>query len=184
MIPRRAVLLPAFFLSAALLPRSAAADDQAAAAAAVAQAVGQAVPGAQGAAAGGAVGAAAGAAKTPPPGTSGGHFGRQLGTPQIMPKSGRHSGAKIAPGKKGKKGSSKASKDAESKYKSRALVENTDHAYRFDESGEPIDAAAKLKSSSALKKKAPAAPDEKDVKAGACSSDEPCNVKNPDADAL
>lgn len=178
MTPRRSLVVLASVLAAAAFARRADADDQAAAAAAVAQAVGQAVPGAQGAASGGAA-----AAKGPAVG-SGGHFQRQLGTPQIMPKAHRGAGAKVAPDKKGsgKKGSGKAAKGDESKYKSRVLVENSEHSYRFDESGEPIDPAAKK--AAASKKKAPAAPEEKDVKAGACSSDEPCNVKNPDADAL
>jgi hypothetical protein len=75
-------------------------------------------------------------------------------------------------------------KTTHSKYKSRELTENSDHIYRFNENGEPLGSAPKKKAAAKTKKKTSSASDDKDEKTGACSSDEPCAEKSPDADAL
>jgi len=175
---RRPFVLCALLLASAALGAPALADDaQAAAAAAAAQAVGgMATGGAAGAAAAGA-GRAAG--KNTGPG-SGGHFQRELTAPTIQ----RKGPAKRTKG--GKAAKSSYSRNApESKYKTRELVENSEQSYRFDENGNPKStAAAPKKLSSKSAKKSSSASDDKDDKPGACSTDEPCTVKNSDADAL
>jgi hypothetical protein len=176
--------LSAVLLASAALGRPAFADDaQAAAAAAAAQAVG-------GMATGGAAGApgvaGAGAAKSSGPG-AGGHFSRQLSAPSIQRVNGRAKGATAKKKAKGARIPASKMRPDESKYKSRELVENSEHSYRFDENGNPKSAAAapkKLSSKSAKKTSSADASDDKDEKPGACSTDEPCTVKNSDADAL
>jgi hypothetical protein len=159
-------------LALAAFSRPVCADDaQAAAAAAAAQAVG-------GAAAGGVVpGKTAGSG-------SGGHFQRALGAPAIPRASGGASKAKSGGKKSAKKASKAAKRATESKYKSRELVENTETAYRFDENGNPLASSSKKKTPAKPEKKSSSAVDDKDDKPGACSTDEPCTVKNSDADAL
>lgn len=180
MTPRRLPALCAVLLASSALARPASADDaQAAAAAAAAQAVGGMASG--GASPGVAAAVAGGAGKSNGP-SAGGHFSRALSAPTIQ--------RTAAPGKKlkgAKGGKSAASKNGpESKYKSRELVENSEHSYRFDENGNPKNASAapKKKLSAKSAKKSSTASDDKDEKPGACSTDEPCTVKNSDADAL
>ena len=82
---------------------------------------------------------------------------------------------KKAPKIKKKSRAKKSKKKAafiESKYKSRALVENTERTYRFDAKGNPIVRGEKKKST------------EHPARKDACSTEEPCADKNPDADAL
>ena len=158
--------LSAIFLALAVLaalPRPAKADDAQAAAAAAMQAAGQA-----GAPNGGAPGA--GAKKKD---TSG--FSRALTAPQIERTA--DGGEKRAKSKK----SSKAKTNA-SKYKTTDLSD-ADHVYRFNENGEPLTGPAKKKAAAKTKKKTSSDADDRDEKPG-CSSDEPCAVKNADADAL
>lgn len=159
---RPAVLLLAALIAA--LARPARADDAATAAAAI-QALGQNVPG--GAAAG-----APGAKKK----DSGG-FDRELTTPKIEKKAGRKSAKKA-----------KASKPVASKYKSMALSAGSEHTYRFNENGEPIDVSKKKTAAKKAKKNKKSssdsdAEDSNDQK-GACTDDEPCPARNADADAL
>jgi hypothetical protein len=192
MKPRRISVFLAAAIAAALA-RPASADDQNSAAAAAMQGIGGvagggAVAGAAGLP-GGIAGAAAGALGGVPgarkPASSFGNFSRQLGAPTIGPSSGSAPKTKGA-GKKGK--GKKAVKAEESKYKSRVLVENSEHTYRFDENGNPLDSSAPKKARLAVKKKpAPASTDkddDDDDKTGKCTTDEPCTVKNTDADSL
>jgi len=161
---------------AALAARARAQDQNAAAAA---QAVGGMVPGA---ATGGAVGPA-GAGGQPAAGkpSAGGHFQRALGGAPAFHKS--RGGAKSSGGKKAASGKKKK-KHAESKYMSRELVEGSEHSYHFDENGDPVRATPSRKAGAKSKKKASSPTEEKDDPSGACTSEEPCTVKNRDADAL
>jgi hypothetical protein len=165
MLRRVSPLLLAAVLAA--LARSAQADDPGAAAAAAMQAIGQ-----QGAAAGGAPGAEG---AKPKKGES--DFDRPLTAPQIKKTSGGEE-KKHGTGKKGA-----ASKAKPSKYKSRDLTEKSEHVYRFNDKAEALDDPAKTKDS-AKPKKSSSETDERERKPGACSSEEPCSAKDPDADAL
>ena len=79
--------------------------------------------------------------------------------------------------KKAAKGKKKAA--VESRYKTRALSENSDSHYRFDADGNPID--ANMKSASKETKKS--STDSKNKPA--CTDDAPCSdKKSSDADAL
>jgi hypothetical protein len=184
MTPRRTIALAVFALAAAFARPAFADDAQTAAAAAAAQAVGGMATGgaAGGAGAGVGAGAGRGAGRNAGPG-SGGHFQRALSAPSIPRANG---GAKKIGKKNGRSAASK--REAESKYKSRELVENSEHAYRFDENGNPVNASAapakKPAGKSSKKAASSSAADDKDEKPGACSTDEPCTVKNSDADAL
>jgi hypothetical protein len=83
--------------------------------------------------------------------------------------------------KKGGKGGKKKP-EAESKYKSRALSENTDSHYRYDADGNPVESAAKKKAAAKAKKKSSDDPDEDK---GACGEDAPCaDKKTSEADSL
>jgi hypothetical protein len=188
MTPRHALAVLCAALAAAAFARPASADDaQAAAAAAAAQAVGGvasggSVPGVSGGAIGG---GAAGVGNGRP--SSGGHFQRALSAPAIPISGGGGEAKKGKPGAKaGKPGAktARAKRAQESKYKSRELVEGSEHSYRFDENGNPVGGAPKKKAVLKPAKKASSASDDKDDKPGACSTDEPCTVKNTDADAL
>jgi len=88
---------------------------------------------------------------------------------------------KAAP-EKGAKGKKKAA--AESKYKSRALVDGTESSYRFDADGNAIGGAKKKSSEKPAKKKS--SDDAGEKAREKCSSEEPCADKgaSPDADAL
>jgi len=84
---------------------------------------------------------------------------------------------------KTKKTSAKGRKkpEAESKYKTRALSENSDSHYRFDENGNPIVGAAKKTPAAKAKKKSSEDSEDKP----ACNDDAPCSdKKSSDADAL
>jgi hypothetical protein len=84
--------------------------------------------------------------------------------------------AKAAKGKKKKP-------EGDSKYKSHALAGGT--SYRFDSDGNPVDAAAKKKAAAKAKKKSSEeSSEDQPAEKPACSSEEPCSDKSPDADAL
>ncbi|MFI5351058.1 MAG: hypothetical protein ACHQ2Z_16055 [Elusimicrobiota bacterium] len=158
--------LPSALILVAALALSARADDAQTAAAAM-QAMAQA-----GVATGGAPAADAHGNKK----KDDGGFARPLSAPQIL---------KTTDGAK-KHGAGKKGADAKtnaSRYKSRELSES-EHAYRFDENGEPLNSAPKKKSAAKTKKAASAEPDEKAEKTGACASDAPCAAKSADADAF
>ncbi len=149
--------------------------DDAQNAAAVAAAAQAAVAGGAGGAAG-----AAGAAAAAQTGTSGGHFERALSAPKIPVR--RASPQKSKKTRKKKGVHHRAVRARESRYKSRVLSERTQHSYLFDENGNPV--VPKVRSSAKKKKKKAAPSDDSDDNPGACSTDEPCKVQNPDADAL
>ncbi len=92
-----------------------------------------------------------------------------------------------APKKEGakpkKKSAKKKKKPApESKYTSRAMSENGQGHYRFDENGNPIGGAAKKKPAAKIKKKS-SSDDSGDKPA--CTDDAPCSdKKSSDADSL
>lgn len=74
----------------------------------------------------------------------------------------------------------KKSAAAGSKYKTRALSEGTESAYRFDAHGEPIGSGRKA---SREKPKKTVVSEDKPVKPS-CSSEEPCSDRSSDSDAL
>lgn len=92
------------------------------------------------------------------------------------PKAKKKEGAdKAAPGKK------KAA--PESKYKSRALTENTENAYRFDSEGNAVGGKKKSSAEKPAKKKSASSGEE--TPAGKCSTDaDACADKPSEADAL
>ena len=74
---------------------------------------------------------------------------------------------------------------AESRYKTRELSEGRESVYRFDEKGNPVDAAKKKAAAKTKKKSSEPAADGK----SACADDEPCSDKghkssDAEADAL
>lgn len=77
----------------------------------------------------------------------------------------------------------KKAKTPESRYKSRALTENSEHSYRFNAKGEPV--GGKKNTQKKAVKSTAVPPEEKaEDLPGACSIDAPCPEKGSDADAL
>lgn len=70
-----------------------------------------------------------------------------------------------------------------SKYKSRSPEEGAS-TYRFNENGDPVDAAAKKKASPKKKKRSEPPEIGSADGAGACGSEETCAEKKTEADAL
>lgn len=98
------------------------------------------------------------------------------------PKKEKEAAAK--PKKKGAPAKGKKKPAAESKYKSRALAEGVENAYRFDENANPVEDAKKKKAKAKKKSSAEAEPSDDKP---ACSVDETCSdkgKKSSDADAL
>jgi hypothetical protein len=96
-----------------------------------------------------------------------------------VPKKGDGKPKKKAAAPKGKK---KKKAAAESRYKTRILAEDGETSYRFDEDGNPIDAAKKKKAGAKAKKSS-----EPSEGKAACAADQPCSEKggkSSDADSL